>query len=102
QIRRGKKAGEFEPVFAHLFRDRQNNRTWYVRYLRPGAARLDGVHITQQDADGRITRKWYAERALYDPRLKTWTLEKGMMVEFTPEGDIADIDHFPANTRTIK
>jgi LPS export ABC transporter permease LptG len=102
QIRRGKKAGEFEPVFAHLFRDRQNNRTWYIRYLRPGAARLDGVHITQQDAEGRITRKWYAERALYDPRLKTWTLEKGMMVEFTPEGDIADIDHFPANTRTIK
>jgi len=102
QIKRGKKVGEAEAVSAHLFRDRQNNRTWYVKRLRPGSARLDGVHITQQDVEGRITRKWYAARALYDPRLKTWTLEKGMMVEFTPEGDIADTDHFPANSRTIK
>ena len=102
QISKGKKAGSAEPVMAHLFRDRQNNRTWYVKYLRPGSERLDEVHITQQDADGRIMRKWYANRALYDPRQKTWTLEKGLMVEFTPEGDIADTDPFPQNTRTIK
>jgi lipopolysaccharide export system permease protein len=102
QIKRGKKVGEPEAVVAHLFRDRQNDRTWYVRKLRPGLGRLEGLHITQQDSEGRIIRKWYAEHALYDPRLKTWTLEKGMMVEFTPEGDIADTDHFPSNSRTIK
>ena len=102
QIKRGKKVGEMEPVAAHLFRDRQNNRTWYVKRLKPGSPRLDGVHIIQQDSVGRIIRKWYAERALYDPRLKTWTLEEGMMVEFTPEGDISDTDNFPENSRTIK
>lgn len=102
QIKRGRKVGEAEPVNAHLFRDRQNNRTWYVKRLRPGSPRLDAVHIIQQDSEGRIIRKWYAARALYDPRLKTWTLEKGMMVEFTPEGDIATIDQFPANSRVIK
>jgi LPS export ABC transporter permease LptG len=101
QIRKGRKVGEAELVSQHLFRDRQNNRTWYVRRLRPGSARLEGVHITQQDAEGRITRKWYANRALYDPRLKTWTLEKGMTVEFTPEGDIASTDHFPNKARVI-
>ncbi len=102
QIKKGRTVGEAEVVAAHLFRDRQNNRTWYVKKLRPGSARLDGVHITQQDAEGKITRKWYADRALYDPRLKTWTLEKGLMVEFTPEGDIASTDQFPVNSRTIK
>jgi LPS export ABC transporter permease LptG len=102
QIKRGKKVGEMEPVGAHLFRDRQNNRTWFVKRLKPGSPRLEGVHIIQQDSVGRIIRKWYAERALYDPRLKTWTLEAGMMVEFTPEGDISDTDPFPENSRTIK
>lgn len=102
QIKRGKKVGEVEAVSAHLFRDRQNNRTWYVRRLRPGSPRLDGVHIIQQDTEGRIIRKWYAARALYDPRVSAWTLEKGMMVDFTPEGDIAHTDNFPNNSRTIK
>lgn len=102
QIRKGRKAAEAAPLEAHLFRDRQNNRTWFVRQMRAGSSRLDGVHITQQDAKGRITQKWYAERALYDPRLKTWTLEKGLHVEFTPEGQIAQRDYFPENTRTIK
>lgn len=102
QIKKGRQVGQAEMVSAHLFRDRQNDRTWYVRKFRPGSARLDGVHITQQNTEGRITSKWYAERALFDPRLKTWTLEKGMMVQFTPEGDIAETDYFPANSRTIK
>jgi lipopolysaccharide export LptBFGC system permease protein LptF len=101
QIRRGRKPGEVEPVLQHLFRDRADNRTWYVKRFRPGAARLDGVHITQQDAEGRITKKWYAERALYDPREKTWSLHAGMSVDFTPEGDIADVDYFPRNIRTL-
>lgn len=101
QISRGRKVGEVEAVLGHLFRDRQDNRTWFVRRFRPGEARLDGVHITQQDADGRITKKWYASRAIYDPREKTWTLHNGMTVDFTAEGDIADVDHFPHNVRTI-
>ena len=95
QIRRGKKAGEVEPVLAHLFRDRQNNRTWFVRKLVPGRKSLDGVHVTQQDADGRITKKWYADSATYNWNAKTWKLEKGMIVDFTPDGEIDTRDLFP-------
>ncbi len=101
QIQKGKQAGAVEVVEGHLFRDRQNNRTWFVRYFRPGSSRLDGVHITQQDAEGRITKKWYANRAIYDAATKSWTLEKGLIVEFTPEGDVASTDAFPENRRTI-
>src|SRR4051812_45951789 len=76
EITRGsKRAAARETIEGHLFRDRLNNRTWFVRKLRPGsphgendknrpsAPLLDGVHITQQDPEGHITRKWYAARA---------------------------------------
>ncbi len=102
QMKRGKKIGDVEIVEAHLFRDRQNLRTWFVKRLRPGSPRLDGVHITQQDAEGRITKKWYAERASYEPREKTWKLSKGLSVEFTPEGGIEATDPFPNESRVIK
>jgi len=40
KIAKGKKVDEVEPLLAHLFRDRQNNRTWYVRKLRLRAGRM--------------------------------------------------------------
>lgn len=97
QIKRGKKATDVEPILAHLFRDRQNNRTWYVKQMRPGTSQLKGVHITQQDSVGRITRKWYTARANYDPNHKTWTMDRGMIIDFTPEGDIEKRDVFTSN-----
>jgi lipopolysaccharide export system permease protein len=101
KIRRGKRATDVEPIYAHLFRDRQNNRTWYVRRIKPGSNLLDGIHVTQQDSTGRILKKWYANGAWYDPLKKTWKLEKGLIVEYTEDGDIAQADRFPYATRTI-
>ena len=101
QIRRGKKAGEFEPVNGHLFRDRQNDRTWFVRRFRPGESRFDNVHITQQDESGRIVKKWYAERADYEAATRTWVLQNGLIVDFNEQGDIESSDPFPGGVRKI-
>ena len=95
------KAGERAVIFGHLFRDRQNDRTWYVRKLKPGSDQLSTVHITQQNAAGDITRKYYADRAGYDPATKTWTLERGMIVDFTASGDIGETDYFFDGERTM-
>ena len=100
QITRGRKS-EADVIEAHVFRDRQHNRTWFVRKLRSRSPSLEDVHITQQDPDGRIVSKWYAKRALYDARGRTWTLKRGMRVDFTPEGDIKHTEHFPSDSRTI-
>jgi lipopolysaccharide export LptBFGC system permease protein LptF len=100
KIRRGKKADEIEPVVGHLFRDRLHNRTWFVRKLRPRADLLEGVHVTQQNAEGRILKKWYGN-ALYNPAEKTWRLWKGMIVDFTPDGDVDHADRFPLGFRPI-
>lgn len=101
QISRGRKPGEVEPVNGYLFRDRMNGRTWYIRRFRPDAMQFDGVHISQQDATGRITRKWYAGRAVYDPRTKSWALNKGVILDFNEAGDIAKIDNFQDDYRVI-
>lgn len=102
EITKGRKAGELEAVEAHLFRDRQNGRTWYVRRLRPNSPTLTGLHVTQQDEEGRIVKKWYAARAEFDVRTRTWTLRRGMTVDFDAEGDIASTDLFPSDFRVIK
>ena len=79
-----------------------NERTWYVQKFRPNSMQFDGIHITQQDAAGRITRKWYAARAVYDPRTKSWTLNRGIVVDFNDAGDVAKIDNFETEFRIIK
>ncbi|MEI8107455.1 MAG: LptF/LptG family permease [Verrucomicrobiota bacterium] len=100
-LKRGRKAGEAEALMGHVFRNRQDNRTWFVRKLRPGSNELDTVHITQQTDQGEITRKYYAKRAVYEPLAKTWILKQGMIAEFDLHGDITTTDYFPTATRTL-
>jgi lipopolysaccharide export system permease protein len=103
KIKRGKKADEVEPVMAHLFRDRLHSRTWFVRKLRvrgPLSHILEGVQVTQQNPEGRIVKKWYGNAA-YNAATKTWKLEKGMIVDFKPDGDVDQSDRFPYGFRLI-
>jgi LPS export ABC transporter permease LptG len=104
EITRGaKRAQARNTLEAHLFRDRMNGRTWFVRKLRPGttgtdgkpqAPSLEGIHVSQQDADGNIIKRWYAQRAQYDARTGKWTLIKGMIVELNTAGDVDRTDPF--------
>ncbi len=101
QISRGRRAGEVEAVRGHLFRDRLEDRIWFVKRYTPGSLQLDGVQITQQDEKGRINKKWYALRAVYDPRAKSWTLSRGITVEFDKHGEVLKTDDFQAGHRQI-
>src|SRR4051812_48748448 len=77
EITRGEQRAEArQAVDGYLFRDRMNNRTWYVRHMRPKPKQgaippLEGVHVVQQDADGVIEKKWYGEKAAYDDKKHT-------------------------------
>lgn len=95
------KAGETAILTGHVFRNRADNRTWYLQKLRPGSNHVAGVHITQQTPDGAITRKYYARRALFDSEARTWTLTDGMIANFTEAGDIATTDYFPKGDRIL-
>jgi LPS export ABC transporter permease LptG len=101
QIQKGKKRMERDAIEAHLFKDRKSGRTWYIRKFKPGAVTLDGVLIIQQDAEGNIIRKWYADAAEYDTRYNSWKLKRGMAVEFDIEGNEIRTDRFFREFRTI-
>ncbi len=102
EVTRGsKRASAKETIEGHLFRDRLNDRTWFVRKLKPNNPALEGVHISQQDKEGNIVRKWYAMRATYDPKTGHWVLVRGMIVDFDKNGDITGTDLFKDSVRVI-
>lgn len=100
QISRGRKTTERPPIEGHLFRDRQTLRTWFVRKLHPGQSTLDDVHIIQQDEEGNITRKWYADRATWDARTGNWVLLRGMRLTFDRDGNVESTLDFHNEPRT--
>ena len=76
-----------------LFRNRADSRTWllqlntdvlspYERAAHIDLATVKSVHITQQDKEGNILRKYYAHGAAFDPATKTWTFSNGKTVDF--------------------
>ncbi len=89
-----------------LFRNRSQRRTWYVRKMPMRAddqSVLQGVHITQQDADGNILAKWYAREARFRRAPDgagagpgpVWLLKEGKTVEFKPDGEFLSEESWP-------
>ena len=85
-IKRGEK--RTEAVFGHLFRNREELRTWFMRRINIQRGRIGDIQILQQNADGDILQQWYAREANYDPELKRWVLSNARYVEMNPNGDI--------------
>ncbi len=92
----GKKKEKNAFLESQLFRNRSANRTWFVRKMPVRAndkSVLQGIHITQQDAEANITTKWYARQARFRPAREgapaRWVLEEGKTVHFEADGDVA-------------
>ncbi len=71
-------------ISAHLYRNREDLRTWFMKRIVPGSQRLSEVQIIQQDAHADIVEQFYARDAYYDPEAKSWTLYNGMHVRMEP------------------
>ena len=81
---------ERQAIRGHLFRNREDRRFWHIGRLNPSLERLANVMILQEDSAGHLQRNYYAEKAGYDHATKTWRLEKGKVVDFTPQGDVQE------------
>jgi len=75
---------------AHLFRNRQDLRTWFVEELPLEGNRLRGVEITQFREDGTLERKWYAGAATFVPTTRVWILENAKLLRFRADGVILE------------
>jgi lipopolysaccharide export LptBFGC system permease protein LptF len=60
------------------------------------------VNIIQQDAEGNITRKYFARRAQYNPETGGWNLERGKTVDFDTDGNIKNEELWLDGNRLIE
>lgn len=75
-------------ISAQVFRNRTDNRTWYIARFKPGTNEFKGVQVVQQDAQGNITRNYIATDAVYDPVRKNWILKAVKVVDYDLAGNI--------------
>jgi LPS export ABC transporter permease LptG len=73
----------------HLYRNREDLRTWFSRKVYVDGQRLSDVQIVQQDADGNIIKQWYARDAYHNDITNSWNLQRARYVEIDPEGKIS-------------
>jgi lipopolysaccharide export system permease protein len=73
----------------HLYRNREDMRTWFSRKVYADSKRLTDLQIIQQDAKGNIVKQWYARDAYYNDLTQSWNLQKAKYVEIGPDGRIS-------------
>jgi LPS export ABC transporter permease LptG len=77
-------------IYGQVFRNRTDNRTWFIARFRPHSNDFSGVQIVQQDADSNIVRNYLADRASFDPAKKIWELYRAKVVDYDARGNIAN------------
>ena len=61
-------------VEGQIFRNRTDNRTWFIQSFRKGENRFHNVQVLQQDQGDKIITDYIAFAATFDPAAKTWEL----------------------------
>ncbi len=75
-------------LLAQIFRNRTDNRTWFIQQFKPGENLFTTVHIVQQDANDNIVTNYIATSALYHPETKAWELQRVKVVHYDEVGNI--------------
>jgi lipopolysaccharide export system permease protein len=73
---------------AQIFRNRTDNRTWFVQQFYPGENVFNTVHVVQQDANDNIVTAYIATRALYHPETRAWEFQQLKIVHYDKEGNV--------------
>jgi LPS export ABC transporter permease LptG len=76
----------------HLFRNRIDNRTWYLQSLDVTHQQGRQLQIVQQDVEGNIVEKWYIVDAFYDPEIHTWHFFQVNHVVVDTTGNVVSFD----------
>lgn len=77
---------------AHLFRNREDFRTWFAGSMPAGGGPIDNVQIIQQNAAGEVLEQWHARRAEFDPYQARWILRDARHSSPDPAGGPAIIE----------
>jgi len=81
-------------IEGQIFRNRTDDRTWFVQNFRVGHDVFNNVEILQQDTHDNIVACYLAARALYHPENKSWEFENAKVVKYDATGNIVDEKFF--------
>lgn len=79
-------------LLAQIFRNRTDNRTWFIQQFKPGENEFRTVHVVQQDANDNIVTNYIATSASYHPERSAWELEDVKVVHYDETGNITKSD----------
>jgi lipopolysaccharide export LptBFGC system permease protein LptF len=77
-------------VTAQIFRNRTDNRTWFIQQFFPGDNVFNTVHVAQQDANDNIVTNYFATRAIYHPETHAWEMQQVRVVHYDAIGNITE------------
>lgn len=80
--------GETRGVSAQVFRNRAENRTWFIQTFRPEQDQFVTVQVLQQDEQDNIVKNYMATEASYHADTRTWELRLVKVVSYDRSGNI--------------
>jgi LPS export ABC transporter permease LptG len=79
---------------AQIFRNRTDNRTWFIQQFFPGDNKFNTLHIIQQDANDNILKAYVVTIAFYHPENHSWQFEGVKVNSYNQTGDIIGTENF--------
>jgi LPS export ABC transporter permease LptG len=75
-------------IAAQLFRNRSENRTWFIQIFKPEQNSFNNLQVLQQDEDDNILKNYFAAAAKYHAEEKAWELRGVKVVSYDNAGNI--------------
>ena len=82
-------------ISGQIFRNRTNNRTWFIAHFQPNSNEFEGVQVIQQDEHDNIVKNYLATTAKYDPATKVWHFQLMKIVQYDGVGNITHEELLP-------
>jgi lipopolysaccharide export system permease protein len=85
-------------IEGQIFRNRTDQRTWFIQSFRRGQNVFNNVEVLQQDAHDNIVTSYMATRAIFHPENETWQLENAKLTHYDAAGNISKEEAMPSLT----
>lgn len=90
--------GDARVYVAQIFRNRTQNRTWFIQLLEPESDKVTNLQVLQQDDHDNIVKSYFADFATYHAANKTWEMGNGRIRDYDAQGNITGEKEFKALT----
>lgn len=83
-------------ITGQIFRNRTDNRTWYIQQFFPNSNDFTTVQVLQQDDNDNIVTNYIATHATFHPENKTWDMQLVKTVRYDASGNIVSTQESPS------